>query len=429
MPIFKVTEEQIIEEEEEGPWKNLSNDLLALILKRFTNKSDLCRFRSICKSWRSFATPIQSHLLFPLILPPLHPNSRSFALSPTLLYIFSPKFTLHNDNDNDHNNNFWLSKVADTGNNKWALLNPLTKHKIYFFSSVVFKHGINLLGFRNQEVGRSYRLQLISGFGGKEEDAFDFEEFSSSISLRKVVVRIEERISVLGLLGYGEIALWNSGDEKWKIIMETGKKEKKNDFDDAICYDGKFYAVDRTGRMVMINPTAMEELVEVISPMNECNGQYTYLVESNFRLYMVNKIVNPRPTNYYDDDEDEWVVDKTSVGKPLGFKVFVLNNKEMSWEKVKSVENKVFFVSRDATWSVYPEDLGWSKGNCIYFEGLTGYDDEADLSFGLNAGVYSLEDDAIVIFDPPVNHWTRIFWPNPRWFVQKEEYPECEMQD
>ncbi|KAL2943414.1 F-box protein SKIP23, partial [Bienertia sinuspersici] len=101
-----------------GPWKNLSNDLLALILKRINNKSDLCRFRSICKSWCSFATPIQPHILFLLILPLLHPNSRSFSLTPKLLYIFSPKFTLHNDNDNDHNNDFWLSKVADTGDNK-----------------------------------------------------------------------------------------------------------------------------------------------------------------------------------------------------------------------------------------------------------------------------------------------------------------------
>ncbi|KMS97669.1 hypothetical protein BVRB_5g124990 [Beta vulgaris subsp. vulgaris] len=76
-----------IEGEEEGPWKNLSNDMLALILKRLNTKADLCRFRSICKSWRYFATPIQPHLHFPLTLPPFHPNSRPFSLSlsPTLL--------------------------------------------------------------------------------------------------------------------------------------------------------------------------------------------------------------------------------------------------------------------------------------------------------------------------------------------------------
>ncbi|KMT01139.1 hypothetical protein BVRB_9g223910 [Beta vulgaris subsp. vulgaris] len=406
-------------EKEEAPWKNLSNDILALILKRLNTKADLCRFRSICKSWRYFATPIQPHLHFPLTLPPLHPNSRPFSLSPTLLYILSPNFTLHN------HNNVWLTKVSETGQNKWALLNPLTKHKLYFCSSGYFGKMIDLLGFRNLEVGRCYRLQLISYHG--EENTFDFEDFSSSISLRKVVVKIGEKISVLGLYGYGEIALWNSGDEEWKII-ETGKKNKKDYFDDVICYDGKFYAVDRAGRLVMIDSTALE-IVEVVSTAEECNGQYTYLVECNFRLYLVNKIVNPRPSNYYDEKEEEWVVDKSCVGKPLGFKVFVLNERKNSWEKVRSLENKVLFVSRDATFSVCAEDLGWSKGNCIYFEGLTGYDDEADMSFGLNAGVYTLEDETITTFGSLVDHWTAIFWPPSSWFVHDEEYPEYEMQD
>ncbi|XP_021750808.1 F-box protein SKIP23-like [Chenopodium quinoa] len=406
-------------DEEEGQWKNLTNDILALILKRLNTKADLCRFRSICKSWRFFATPIQPHLIFPLTLPPLNPNSRPFSLSPTLIYIISPQFTHHN-----LINNVWLTKVSETGENKWGLLNPLTKHKMYFSSSGVFKERIDLLDFRNLEVGRSYRLQLINDHG--DEDTFDFEEFSSSISLRKVVVRIGEEISVLGLYGYGQIAVWNSGDKNWKII-ETGKKEKKNEFDDVICFDEKFYAVDRTGRLVMINP-ASRELVEVVGTSTaECSGQYTYLVESNFRLYLVNKIVNPMPTNYYDDEEEEWVVDKSSVGKPLGFNVLMLNKKEKCWERVSSIGNNVFFVSRDATFSVCAKDLGWSKGNCVYFEGVTGYDDEADMSFGLNAGVYTLEDGAILAFDSSVDRWTGIFWPPSRWFVENMEYPECEM--
>ncbi|KNA11014.1 hypothetical protein SOVF_139100 [Spinacia oleracea] len=405
--------------EEEGPWKNLTNDIVALVLNRLNTKSDLCRFRSICKPWRSFATPIQPHLIFPLTLPPLPLSYHPFSLSPNLIYILSPQFS-HN-----LNNDVWLTKVSETGENKWALLNPLTKHKFYFFASGVFRERIDLLGFGNLEVGRSYRLQLISDHG--DEGAFDFEEFSSSISLRKVVVRTGEEFCVLGLYGYGLIAVWNYGDDNWKIV-ETGTKEKRNEFDDVICFDGKFYAVDRTGKLVMIDPAA-RELIELVGTTAECIGQYTYLVESNFRLYLVNKIVNPMPNNYFDNEEGEWIVDKNSVGKPLGFNVFVLNEKEKCWERVSSIGNKVFFISRDATFSVCAKDLGWSKGNCIYFEGLTGYDDEADMSFGLNAGVYTLEDKAISTFGSSVDRWTGIFWPPSSWFVQNEEYPECEMQD
>ncbi|XP_074286295.1 F-box protein SKIP23-like [Silene latifolia] len=402
-------------EEKEGQWRNLTNDVLALILERLNTRADLCRFRSICQSWRSFASPPQNHVFFPLSLPPLHSNSRKLSLSPTLIYIISPK--------DDQQQRVWLAKVAEIGDKRWDLLNPLTKEKLYF-SSGLFKNRINLLGFRNLEVGRSYRLQLIDNFS--EDSRFDFEDFSSSISLKKVVVNVvEDQVSVLGLNTYGEIAIWNKGDENWKII-EIGEK-KENQFDEVICYDGRFFAVDRRGRLVTINPTTME-LNEVVKPMEDCNGMYIYLVEANFKLYMVNKIVNPRPVNYYDDEEEEWVVDKTTVGKPLGFNVYALNEKEKSWEKVQSLKNKVLFVSRDATFSVSAEDLGWSKGNCVYFEGLTGYDDEADMRFGLNAGVYNLEYGGITTLDS-VPEWTEIFWPPPRWFLGSDDYVEVEMQD
>lgn len=276
-------------------------------------------------------------------------------------------------------------------------------------------------------MGRSYKLQLVVGDG--VEGAFNFEEFSPSIALRKVAVKTGDEFVVLVLYGYGEIALWKSGDENWKII-ETGQKdekEKKQDFDDVICFNRKFYAVDRRGRLAVIDPMSFE-LDEVIPGMEDCNGQYTYLVESNFRLHLVNKIVNPRPVTYYDKEEEEWVVDNASASKPLGFKVFVFDEREKRWERVNSLGDRVLFVSRDAAFSVCAEDLGCSQGNCIYFEGLTGYDDEADMGFGLNAGVYRLDDQAISIFSSLTDPLTKIFWPPSCWFVQNEDYMECEMQ-
>ncbi|KAK9705719.1 hypothetical protein RND81_07G077300 [Saponaria officinalis] len=262
------------------------------------------------------------------------------------------------------------------------------------------------MGFRNLEVGRGYRLQIIDN--SAEDNTFDFEDFSSSISVRKVVVNIvDDKISVLGLYNYDEITIWNLGDDSWKII-EIGEK-KENQFDDVICYNGNFFAVDRRGRLVMINTTTYE-LEEVVKSMEDYHGllKYIYLVESNYKLYMVDKIVNPRPVNYYDEEEEEWVFDKTSVGKPLGFNVYALNVKQKCWERVKILGNNVLFVSRDATFSVCAENLGWSKGNCVYFEGLTGYDDEADMRFGLNAGVYTLEDGDVETFGSVSTRWTNV---------------------
>uniref|UniRef100_A0A7C8Z2Q7 Uncharacterized protein n=1 Tax=Opuntia streptacantha TaxID=393608 RepID=A0A7C8Z2Q7_OPUST len=257
--------------EEEGRWADLSNDILALILNRLHTQSDLRRFRSICKSWRSYASSSPDpQPLFPLSLPSLHPNSRPFSLTPTLVYILSlhPNPTPHNPCDN-----VWLVKVSETGENRWALLNPLTKHKLSFPSGVSWNR-TNLLGFGNCEVGRSYKLQLV---GDGVEGTFNFEEFSPSIALRKVAVKIGDEFVVLVLYGYGEIALWKLGDKNWKII-EAGKhngSDNRQDFDDVICFNGKFYAVDRRGRLAVIDPTSFE-LHEVIPAMEDCNGQYTW---------------------------------------------------------------------------------------------------------------------------------------------------------
>lgn len=283
-----------------------------------------------------------------------------------------------------------------------------------------------MLDFANFEVGRSYKLQSVCD---SRENAFDFEDFSFLIALRKVVVKtIEERV-VLGLYENGEIAVWKFGDEKWKVI-KTGQKnerEKQNPFDDVIWFDGKFYAIDRQGMLAMINPSTFE-LDEVVAPVEDHNyHQYTYLVESNFRLYLVIKIV-ARPLNYYDEEEEEWVVDKATAGRPLAFKVFIFSEREKVWEKVETLENRVFFVTRDVACSVSAEDLGWNKGNCIYFEGLTGYDDEADMEFGLNAGFYNLEEQVIATFSSLDDPRATIFWPASSWFVQGEDhYPEYEM--
>lgn len=134
------------------------------------------------------------------------------------------------------------------------------------------------------------------------------------------------------------------------------------------------------------------EFDEVVVFVEDYNYyQYIYLVELNFRLYLVIKIV-VRLLNYYDEEEEEWVVDKVIVGRLLVFKVFIFSEREKVWEKVEILENRVFFVICDVVCSVFVEDLGWNKGNCIYFEGLIGYDDEVDMEFGLNVGFYNLEE-------------------------------------
>ncbi|KAL9231742.1 hypothetical protein vseg_006930 [Gypsophila vaccaria] len=408
----KITQQKEEEEEEEGGrWLNLTNDVLALILKRLHTRLDLCRFTSVCKSWRSFAIPKHTHTLFPLTLPPLSPNSRQLSLSPAILYVLSPK---------DRHSDVWLVKVAEVGGTRWDLLNPLTNAKLYSTDWVKPKR-VDMTALRCLELGRAYRVQARGGGG----DRFDFEDFNSSISVKKVAVRIVEgEVWVVGLYSYGQIGVWcGSGDHCWKVL--------EGQFEDVVCFDGEFYAVDRRGRLVRVDTRSCEllELVAAMEGVSMYMYMYNYLVEANYRLYMVNKIVNPRPVNYYDEEEEEWVVDKTSVGKPLGFNVCVLDWRGMCWEKVKSVGNTVLFVSRDATFAVRAQDLGWSKGDCVFFEGLTGYDDGADMKFGLNAGVYSLEDGGISTFGSLSSRWTDIFWPPSSWFDDSGVYSECAMQD
>ncbi|XP_038971788.1 F-box protein SKIP23-like [Phoenix dactylifera] len=56
-------------------WPDLCTDILDVIVKKLTRAADYIHFRCVCKSWRSFAKPINLPSHLPLLVLPYDPGS------------------------------------------------------------------------------------------------------------------------------------------------------------------------------------------------------------------------------------------------------------------------------------------------------------------------------------------------------------------
>jgi hypothetical protein len=185
-------------------------------------------------------------------------------------------------------------------------------------------------------------------------------------------------------------------------------------FDDVIVYKGRFYAVDNTGRTVVV---AMDTNLGLVgNPV--FGGDKKYLVESKGDLLLVDM--------YLSIDSDEGL----SIGhdvvqdlvqymseRTVWFKVFKLNEEGKCWIEVNDLEDRVLFLGDDLTFSASASELSGCKGNCIFFNDdffySRGEGDDGSL-FGRDIGVFELESGCIgPLRNFPDN--SKMFWPPPDW--------------
>lgn len=215
----------------------------------------------------------------------------------------------------------------------------------------------------------------------------------------------------------GKLAMFKSGDRRWTIIQDMPSL-----YDDVIMYKGKFYAVDNTGRTVVVDISAKAELFA--NPI--FGGDKKFLVESCGELLLVDMYLS-LDADGDDSSEDELMeqFDCCISERTVRFRVFRLSKGNLNWIEVKNLGDRVLFLGDDCTFSASVADIYGLKGNCIFFSdnNLRSRGGEDEELRGLEVGVYDMESGSIepLEFYPG---YTKLFWPPPEWICSSQKMRE-----
>ncbi|VFQ73720.1 unnamed protein product [Cuscuta campestris] len=407
----------------ESPCSHLPADILGMISKRLDDAVGNLRLRSVCSTWRS-AVPLSKralHISFKKGFPTfIDPNRRGhFSLSSSTVYLLRPAAGAAEGNDCQIFP-WWLLRVeGKDGFRKFRPLSPFSRiftvlMKDHFPKG--FPRGVNLLDVQIHEIRKAYSLDFV-------EDGKKIENNLLQTRARKVVVSSsqwsansgdgEGFYAVLGLFR-AKLGFIKSNDEKWSQIEDTGRCV----YDDILYSEvkGVFYAVDISGRLVMIDRDLKAK--EVVYGFGFSGCQKRHLIESNGDLFMV--VEYDEPELYMSDGEDAFEIDDysfkyTNLEFPLHLKVFKLSKNE--WEYVPSLGDQVFFIGDDCSYVVSAQRFGL-KGNCVYFTADDFMDEnESDLTIGNicpDAGVFCLEDGRCASLASSPEH-AQLFLNCPVW--------------
>ncbi|KAF8405485.1 hypothetical protein HHK36_010392 [Tetracentron sinense] len=409
-----------------GEWSQLPKDLLELIAKRLTADFDIIRFRSVCASWRSSVSLSYEPRQFPII-----PND---GISETSWGFYLSKRTIFRIGLPENRSEGWLIKVEEDVPEKMHLLNPLSKALIKPLPTS-FPKVLNLSNFQISELGREYVLQDI-----KYRPFVNCLRDGGSLYGEKVAIStspasgLDVDYVIMTIHVSGKLAVFKSGDTKWTIM-----KDLPSLFDDVIYFGDQFYAVDHTGRTVVVDASPVVVTV-IASPVFE--GDKKFLVESNGELLLVDMylgIGTEDDYNYNEEFDFYQYVDSYYVERTDQFKTFKLDQREQKWVEVKSLGDRVLFLGDNCSFSASACEFSGCRRNSIYFTGNFSQSNRGeDGAFqGHNVGVFDLEygrDGAfqghnIGVFDleygsigPLASYpgYSKLFWPPPAWVTSTE---------
>ena len=286
-------------------------------------------------------------------------------------------------------------KVEEVHPSRMRLLNPLSWVQLNPPTSFP---AIDLTHFKVLELGQEYTLHAKRSVGDLEERHKE-----------KVMLRSSgcgDEFSVLTIFS-GRLAIFNSWDEKWIIIPHALW------YDDLILFRGDFYAVDCTGRVVLVDLSLDVSLVA--ESICDC-GIQKFLVESDGGLLLVDVYLSFGDVDDCDIDE---VFDIFWMERNFQFKVFELDIKGKRWVEVESLRlrDRLIFLGESCSFSASVGEF--IKGNCILFMdnffGARGKENSGGGS-GTDTFVFDLDTYSIALLtDCP--EYSRLFWPPPDWVL------------
>lgn len=202
----------------------------------------------------------------------------------------------------------------------------------------------------------------------------------------------------------GRLALLNNVDYQWHVLFD----DVELPYDDVIAFNGEFYAVDYTGRTVLVGFDAVNNsAILVAKPV--CGGDKKRLVEIGGELMLVDVYMGLPPWEEGANSMDDYVDSRS-----MWFKVFRLDREGKDWVEVKDLGDYVLFLGVYSAFSASTVDLLYHKRNCIYFAFPDNFypshfNEDDDLLKFHCGGVYNLEDASI--------SYSKLFWPPPPWIT------------
>ncbi|KAK1588533.1 hypothetical protein Q3G72_024397 [Acer saccharum] len=395
-------------------WSEIPEELLHQVAQSLDTSFDFFRFRTVCSTWRS-SVEQKLHRLpgrFP-ILPnnedDNHVNVNSsnacfgFHLSKRTVYLIRPPQT-RNETESVATTKSWLVKVEEGAPNRKRLLNPLKRHR-FEFSEVIDIEKLSIL-----EIGHEYVLNYINCCPNALNDG--------NLYMEKVVLMnlgySEGDFDAFVLLTIhvsGKLAIFKSSDKKWTILQDM-----PSPYDDVMLYKGNFYAVDNSGRTVLIDYSSFHVSL-VANPV--FGGDKKYLVECKGDLLLVDMYLSIDSGSVDSSVFDAYFMTE----KTVKFEAFKLDEGSKEWVNVDNLNENLLFLGEDCCFSASIDDLHVSKGNNVLFVDssfiLSGENDEGD-------GDGHDHDVGVVVFDfenqciKPVGQYpeySKLFWPPPSWIT------------
>ncbi|KAL3722762.1 hypothetical protein ACJRO7_035033 [Eucalyptus globulus] len=379
-------------------WSQMPEDLLLLIARRLGTQFDVLRFRSVCSSWRSSVAPSPgpSRRGRSLILPNdgISDAALGFHLSKSTIFLLGVARSRDQDAPAG-----WLLKVKEDVRRRMNLLNPLSRSPIAPLPED-FPRVLDLMDLRLLELGHEYVLQYMS-YPPCGNDGH--------LYLEKVVFLCSDDGNDFALLTIhvsGKLAMLKSGQKRWSVI-----RDMPSPYDDVILFKGEFYAVDGTGRTVLVG---LDLGVTLVAESN-FGGDKKFLVESVGELLLVDMYLSLDVETDHDGVVTELAenFDYITRERTVRFKVYKLDREEKVWNEVKDLGDRVLFLGDDCTFSASAADLRACKGNCIFFS------DNWELEGppkGPGIGVYDMDSGNIGPLEDYAGY-SELFWPPPDWIA------------
>ncbi|KAJ9165904.1 hypothetical protein P3X46_020719 [Hevea brasiliensis] len=386
-------------------WTQLPPELIETISKSITVYADYLHSRAVCRTWRSSIPKNPYHL--PPQLPWLMlPQSQYNQSHRAFFNLSTNKFHFLNLPEASHRNRHcgsshgWLIILDDSP--LVLLINPLTRAK---FSLPPLTSFPNVVSFNYSDIGREYALQNSSGDRYTRSLRQMRDWFIKKVVLSSSPLKASNFVAMTILNQTGDLAYCRNGNQSWTIIENA-----RSFCEDVVCFNGFFYAVNKSGQIAICDVTSDSPEVSFIETPRQAGGDMQYLVSSADELLLV--------TRYLDlefevdhPDRQQYIMYRT-----IRFEVFRLDWSGPRWVRVRSLGDKVLFIGENTSLSLSATDFSGCMGNCIYYT-----DDYSDTNYDghfgeHDLGIFKLLDGSI---EPlpcyPRNFHSRLRWPPPLW--------------
>ncbi|KAL6506650.1 hypothetical protein OROHE_022482 [Orobanche hederae] len=381
-------------------WSDLPPELLLTVVKYLQTLGDYIRFRAVCQNWRDAAPIIPRYLPreFPWLMLPFSGTSNRRGFFCPLTNDFH-RLTLPEASRSRRcaGSSFgWLILFDESPS--VFLINPLTRYRIALPPLTSFP---NVTKFDFYSIGREYTVQ------SPENDLYyyDLKEMRDSFIKKAILSHspyIRSDFFAFAILSRHEnLAYCKNGDGSWKIIDAA-----RSYSEDAIYFNGAFYAVNKFGSFAICDLTNSKfPVVKFINLRQQIDGDMQYLVDAMGDLLLVSRYL-----------EFNINVDRCyEVCKTVKFRVFKFDWNAQIWVSIASLDDKVLFLGANSSVAMLASDYPGCKGNRIYFtDEYSGKNYDSIDGDDHDVGVFDLADGAIESFGYYFwnSHWPIWIVPN-----------------